>query len=348
MREPSPFESPEQFRVAFERQLASLLSEFDELGVYILVLANACLDRPLWANLSESLKDKFHYLAREIAENHQEGLLLDDADDDLLVFRRLMETGFDNLQATSFRTVGPWELQFNQLRSFRPPRMSGRPTEGISAPFNPDGFHFNKPFLRKEIFWQGWLAGRDCALLYNKFPFVELHGLLVPEPRKERSQLLSEEDNDYLWRLTELLDRTLPGVGFGYNSYGAGASVNHLHFQMFLRGEPLPVASDNWQHNGGDVPYPARCHRFDSPRETWQMITSLHRQQITYNLVYLPGVVYCLPRARHGLSQPAGWSGGFAWYEMAGGVTLFDEGLFNELERLQVDEALTQISLPAV
>ncbi|OOZ36146.1 hypothetical protein [Solemya velesiana gill symbiont] len=155
----SPFESPVEFRLNFERQLASLLTDFDELGVYILVLANAGFDSALWERLADPLQEKYRYLAQSMIERQQQGLLLDDAEDDLQVFRCLMTLGFDNHQNTVFRQAGPWEVQFNQLRSFRPPRMTGKKTEGVSAPFDPDGFHFNKPFLRKEVFWHGWLAG---------------------------------------------------------------------------------------------------------------------------------------------------------------------------------------------
>ncbi|OOZ36145.1 hypothetical protein BOW51_08600 [Solemya velesiana gill symbiont] len=100
---------------------------------------------------------------------------------------------------------------------------------------------------------------------------------------------MTEEDNEYIWHVTRLLGETLPGVGFGYNSYGAGASVNHLHFQMFLRDKPLPVAHERWQHNGGGEVYPAQCYRFDSPDTAWKILAALHQVETTYNLVYLPG-----------------------------------------------------------
>ena len=195
-------------------------------------------------------------------------LILDDAEDDLQVFRRLLAVGFGESLVKVCRRAGPWELQFNPLRSFRPPRMTQKVIPHISAPYDAVGFNFNKPFLRKEILWQGWLCGRDAALFYNKFPFVDLHGLLVPEPRAGLSQLLRQQDNEYLWQLTETLARTLPGVGFGYNSLGACASVNHLHFQMFQRARALPVASPDWRHNGGDREYPLSCWSFSKRTTT--------------------------------------------------------------------------------
>ena len=287
----TPFNSTALLRETFERQLDQLLTDYDELGVFILVLANAGYDAVIWDDLHKHLEEKYDYLMQSIREHDEKGLVLDDAEDDLMVFRKLMALGFENLKPTRFRNVGHWELQFNRLRSFRPPRMTQAVAEGISAPFNPEGFHFNKPFLRKETFWHGGLEGREISLLYNKFPFVDMHGLLVPEPHAERPQLLTQKDNEYLWSVSETLGGYLPGAGFGYNSYGAGASVNHLHFQMFLREQPLPVADPCWQHNGGDEAYAANCYRFDDAASAWQMIETLHRQEVSYNLVYLPGVV---------------------------------------------------------
>jgi len=341
----TPFASPALFRKTFERKLDALLTDDDALGVYILVLANAAYDPVIWAHLSRRLAEKFDSLSQSMREHEAQGLLLGAAEDDLAVFRRLTEVGFEHLQTTCFRKLGPWELQFNQLRSFRPPRMTHAVAEGVFAPFNPDGFHFNKPFLRKETFWHGELRGRTCTLLYNKFPFVELHGLLVPEPQAQRPQFLSRQDNEYLWSLSEMLGESLPGVGFGYNSYGAGASVNHLHFQMFLRERALPVADPCWQHNGGQQSYPAHCYRFDHAGAAWQLIEQLHRRELSYNLIYLPGVIYCLPRRKQGSFGAVPWSGGFAWYEMAGGFTTFDEDAFTHLQQEQLSGALAQISL---
>ena len=342
-----PFSSTENFRNAFESGLKSLLHEYDELGVYILVLANATFDRLIWDQLAMPLERKFAQLVVDYKKRNLSPLMLDpdDSKDDLEVFRQLLAIRFDQLSTTELRHCGHWELQFNQLRSFRPPRMSGKKIEGISAPFDQDGFHFNKPFLRKEIFWRGWLSGRNSVLLYNKFPFVELHGILVPEPKERRSQLLQRDDNEYLWRVTETLAKTLPGMGFGYNSYGAFASVNHLHFQMFIRENPLPISRQEWKHNGGVEPYPAACHCFDNADSTWRYISKLHESQIPYNLIYLPGKVYCLPRLSQGEYPNPDWTRGFAWYEMAGGFTTFSRDNYRNLNGGTLQQELAAVSV---
>ncbi|MCP3663866.1 MAG: hypothetical protein GY696_15470 [Gammaproteobacteria bacterium] len=342
---PLPFDSVDDLRQCYVSGLERLLNEYEELGAFILVLANAGFDNRIQELLDAPLRKKFSRLHQSLIKQESMGVMLDDAVDDLAVFRQLIEIGFDQLEPACFRQVGPWELQLNPLRGLRPARMSGQSVEGVSAPFDPDGFNFNKPFLRKEIFWEGDLLGRRSSLLYNKFPFIEMHALLVPEPTKGRSQLLNECDHAYLWDLVARLERKLPGVGFGYNSYGAFASVNHLHFQLFVRKKPLPVTRPQWQHNGGYASYPVGCLVFDSPESSWQVIDRLHRNNISYNLLYLPGKLYCFPRRRQGEYQGVAWSGGFAWYELAGGFTLTSKLEFLALNEAKLSALLGNVSL---
>lgn len=327
----SPFNSTDGLRAAFLSGLESLLQD-DGLGAYILVLANASFDAEILDVLRAPLRERFHQHAERCREVLAEGHEPPDAPDDLLVFLKLLALGPEAIGPTEFRAAGPWEVQFNMLRAFRPRRMSSKLGGGSQMAFDPDGFHFNKPFLRKEAFWSGRLQGRQVDLLYNKFPFVELHGLLVPEREAGRAQFLSRRYHHYIWQLTTELAAGLPGVGFGYNSYGACASVNHLHFQMFVRGQGLPLTAGRWSHNGGGEDYPAPCALFDRAAEAWRYLDHLHREEVPYNLIYLPGRVYCLPRARQGNYEPAHWNGGFAWYEMAGGAVAFNRPDFEQLE----------------
>ncbi|MCB1858005.1 MAG: hypothetical protein KDI63_07025 [Gammaproteobacteria bacterium] len=316
----SIFSSRVAFEEAFKTGLSDLLAGYNELGVFILVLANARFDHQSWERLAHQLEARYRLLSSDL-RRHPRWFGLDDAKDDLQVFRRIMEIGLDGISPPECRRVGPWELQFNQLRGFRPPRMTQVETTGIRAPFDQRRFHFNKPFLRKEIMWQGGLFGRNGAIYYNKFPFVPLHALLVPEPKSRHPQYLQAADHDYIWRLVNSLCRTLPCVGFGYNSFGAFASINHLHFQMFQCQRPLPLTDGCWEHNGGNQPYPVRCRRFGSVDESWRYIDSLHRARSSYNLIYLPDTVYCIPRKSQGSYVHSGWTEGFAWHEMGGSFT---------------------------
>jgi hypothetical protein len=335
-----PFVSTLAFRRAFASGLERLLEDEWGFGPFILVLANATFDPSVHKRLRHVLARRFGELAERCRRSFAAGRQPDEPEDDLSVFLRLMAIGFDHIEHGRWRGLGPWEVQFNQVRSLRPRRASGDRPTGIQAPFDPSGFHFNRSFLRKEAFWTGSLAGVESDLLFNKFPFVELHALLVPERRRCEPQYLTRERHRHVWELADRLGPPLPGVGFAYNSYGANASVNHLHFQMFVRERPLPLALDRWRHNGGTEPYPACCERYFDVGAAWARIADLHGSGISYNLVYLPGQVFCLPRRRQRTYEPPLWSGGQAWYELAGGVVAYNADDFASLSAPAIEDAL--------
>jgi hypothetical protein len=341
----SPFLSLELFRKVFSNGLRRLLAAPD-LGGYILAHANAAFDEQLLAALHPELRSSYNQLAKQCREALHAGREVEGAADDMLVFLKLMAIGFDGVQVTRFRSLDDWELQFNHLRAFRPSRITSETVSGIRRPFDPAGFHFNKPFLRQEAIWAGELLGETVELLYNKFPFVPLHGLLVPDRQAQWPQLLTRRYHDYAWRLCETLGEGLPGWGVGYNSYGAHASVNHLHFQTFVCDTPLPITRDVWAHQGGARPYPLRCEVFTSMEEAWRRIESLHQVACSYNLIYLPGRLYCLPRRPQGTYPMADWSSGFAWYEVAGGFTTANAEAFESLDDATIAWEMAKLNLP--
>ncbi len=340
----APFSSVDRFRQVFASGLRALLQD-PGLGGYILVHANAGFDAALMGDLRWDLLRAFQQLAQTCREAFRSGREIGGGADDVSVFLKLMAIGFEGVQATRFRALGDWELQFNHLRAFRPSRMTGERTGGISRPFDPDGFHFNKPFLSRERFWSGELLGESVHLLYNKFPFVPLHGLLVPQPAAQRPQLLNRRHHEYVWRVCETLGGSLPGFGVGYNSYGAYASVNHLHFQTFVRETPLPIAREIWVHRGGGRPYPVNCEHYTSAKEAWQRIEALHATANSYNLIYLPGSLYCVPRRAQGTYESASWSGGFAWYELAGGFVTPSSDAYASLDAGTITRELAKLEL---
>ena len=324
------FASPESLRHAFEEGLGRLL-ERDTLGPFILATANASFDPDLWSTLRPALEKRFRELSADYRLRLKGGGTIKDGDEDLTVFLKLAFLGFNALEPTRFRKAGPWEVQFNPLRAFRPQRMSAQAVDSIRKPFNPDGFHFNKPFMEKEILWEGNLDGTEAALYYNKYPFVARHGLLVPERHQHYPQFLTRRLHHFAWEQTARLGKTLPGVGLGYNAYGAGASVNHLHLQLFVSNTRLPVAEPRFLHNGGDEPYPAHCLVLDDEAKSWDEIDGLHRSGTAYNLIYLPGRAYLLPRRTQGSFTLPEWCGTCAWYEMAGGMVTSNRELFDAL-----------------
>ena len=403
---PALYRDEAVLRQTFAEGLERMLAHHPGLGVFILVLANANHDARPYPLLSEALAARFARLAQAMRETLAAGRQPADAPDDVLVFLKLMALGLDALPPTASRDSGNFRLQFNLLRALRPPRMAdarverlfqpfdpdgfhfNRPflklmalgldalpptasrdsgnfrlqfnllralrpprmadarVERLFQPFDPDGFHFNRPFLRKEVLWEGGLLGRDARLLYNKFPFARLHGLLVIEPEALHPQYLAHDEHQLVWALCERAGTALPGIGFGYNSYGAYASVNHQHFQQFCL-EPdqaYPVEAAHWRHNGGGRDYPLPCRCFRDPDAAWRAIADLHQANRAYNLLYRPGRLYLMPRRFQGHYVHSAWTGGFAWAELAGAVTTFNAEDFESLDDAAIRAELARMA----
>jgi hypothetical protein len=306
-----------------------MLASHQGLGVYILVLANAAYDATFWKQLAPALSGRHAELAAAMIETLRRGQRLDEPDDDVLVFLKLNAIGFDNLSVMESRRTGSWEMMFNPIRALRPPRSSGMKFESLLRPFDPTGFHFNKPFLAREIFWEGGLAGKSARVLYNKFPFARLHGLLVPEPLCRMPQYLTPELHGWAWDICA--QTGVRGFCLGYNSHGAGASVNHLHFQSFAKASPLPVQATHFDHNGGSQPYPLPCKRFTNAEAAWIELDRLHQLNTPYNLLYSKGCLHLVARVPQDSCALTDPCRGYGWSEMAGAVTLFSRQDFDGL-----------------
>lgn len=331
-----PFESARRYRATFADGLARMLDAHDGLGVYILVLANAAYEPALWEVLHEPLRARHARHAADLAS----GAVTADAPDDVAVFRKLDALGFDAVHAGHARTAGDFEIQFNPLRALRPPRASHARLEDIALPFDAAGFHFDKPFLEREVLGSGELAGRATDVLYNKFPFAPLHALVVPERGTRRAQWLTRADHDWAWALANTLP--LPGIGVAYNSLGALASVNHLHFQWFVRETPLPVE----RRADAGLPWPAHVLPCADAEHAWEAIAALHAARTPYNLLYRAGRMWLFARRPQGELAPAPWHSGCAWLEMAGVVSVYTEADFTRLDARDIAAELASATAP--
>lgn len=342
MNQQNLFAGEDNFSSTFINGLEQML-ESDELGAFILVLANASFDKPVYDSLVVRLEQRFVFWQQRFKED--DGIHNSFAPDDVAVFERLMQTGFDNLQLTRKRMAGIWQLQFNQLRSFRPPRNADSRFNSIFKEFEVDGFHFNKPFLQKEVLWEGVVREQSLRLLYNKFPFAPLHGLLVINPQENRPQQLTRVDHEFIWEWLESLDGALP-MAVAFNSLGAYSSVNHQHFQTFVSRRKLPVELGCWRHNGGTQGYPLSCRRFISHADGWEHIQRLHQSDLPYNLMYRAGEMYLVGRRFQGSYEHADWTGGFAWAESMGAVTLVTENDFETLDETMITSEMKKLFQP--
>jgi ATP adenylyltransferase/5',5'''-P-1,P-4-tetraphosphate phosphorylase II len=332
------FASTAALEQGFADGLAAMLEAHRGLGVYILVLANAAYDKTLWAQLAPALAARHGELATAVTETLRGGKKLTEPDDDVLVFLKLNTIGLEHLGAMEGRRAGAWDVMFNPIRALRPPRISGQKFEGLLRHFDPAGFHFNKPFLAREVLWEGELAGKPARLLYNKFPFARLHGLLVPEPLRETPQYLTPELHGWAWEVCA--QSGVPGLCLGYNSYGAGASVNHLHFQSFVQANPLPVQDTRFVHNGGAEPYALPCQRFTEPVEAWLELDRLHQENTPYNLIYSRDCLHLVTRVPQDSDKLSTQSRGYGWSEMAGALTVFSREAYEGLGTTEFEAEL--------
>ena len=313
------FNSSSEYKNTFNKGLIKLAQD-GGLGTFILAMANATFDREIYQETKTLLQTNFVKLQSKYVACFSQGKKVNEVDEDLLVFLKIICVGFDKLQTTVFRDESDWELQFNHVRGFRPNRITQQQIDNLFLNFSVSGFNFNKPFLAKERLWEGEYKNKQLSLYYNKYPFAHYHTLLVPEREKQLPQFLELTQHNMMWEFLESIAENMKGVGVGYNSRGAFSSVNHLHFQLFIREKELPVTAKKWLHNGGDEDYPTACHVFTSVKESGQFIEHLHKTNSAYNVLYFPGRMYCFPRKMQGSYTHAEWTPGFSWYELAGGI----------------------------
>jgi len=325
-------------------KLKDMLSP-EQLGAHILVLANSIQDEGLRSELHGALITN----EKQLNDNIHNGVLLS-APDDLDVFRQLAETGTSRVPSWKKNQVGVWEVMSNPFRALRPSRASREKITAIWQRFDAEKFNFNKAFLEPEILWQGgWKSpGRRCfdlKVLYNKFPIIPYHLIIVPDPDRQFSQFLTGDYHDMIWCLVAETGQNLPGFGAGYNSLGACASVNHLHFHGFIQDGLLPVELDQWTHNGGDTEYPMRCITCADKGRAWEIIREMNQKNESYNILYRPQRCYVIPRKRQGDDTICEEVSGAGWTEQCGIFVAGSRELMERFTEKGINENLKSLSM---
>ena len=340
---PAPvFQSSDQFRQHFIRQLHTIADEA-EIGVFILVLANAISKPEIFASLKDTLTARFQFIKKHLTTVKTRSMNAIPADD-LEVFKALGELDFSSLPLASKKTLGHWQLQFNALRSFRPVRTSQQKVCALFQPFDDNSFHFNKPFLAREKLWQGVLAGTQTRILYNKFPFADYHALLVLNPEARKPQFLEQQDCLLTQEILEEM-RALDGIGMAYNSLGAYASVNHQHWHLFLSENDYPVESALWKHNNGPENYPVGVDCFHSLSEAWPVIDKYQQLQHSFNLFARPHRTYLVRRRKQGDYLHSEWTSGYAWSEMMGNIVTTRAHDYRNLNARTIEQEFQRLKL---
>lgn len=336
-----------QFKSLFVNKLKNMLSA-DELGAFILVLANSQQDAFLKRELSNDIEKTF----LELKENFLNGKL-NATQDDIDVFKKLLEIDINAISEWQSKKEGDWQVVYNSMRQLRPTRASTQILESIKQDFDETKFHFNKPFLKPEILWEGSYKNienksKKLRVLYNKFPFSDYHLLIVVSPEKNSSQLLDRESHLAIHSLVNETGKCFPGFGVGFNSLAAGASVNHLHFQGFIRQQEFPIEGAHWAHNGGESLYPLKVRGIADSDSSWKYIKKLIDQDIAFNCVYRVNICYIVTRKYQGTTLLPDWLAGAGWLDVAGVLTVSDDNTYESIEGQSITEALTLLSIDSL
>ena len=96
------FSSFETYQKTFNEGLVKLAKD-EGLGTFILAMANATFDEAIYSSTKEILRSNFLKLKTKYNDALSQGKRINEVDEDLLVFLKMMCVGFDNLQMTEFR-----------------------------------------------------------------------------------------------------------------------------------------------------------------------------------------------------------------------------------------------------
>ncbi len=327
-----------QFKKLFVNKLKDMLSD-DELGAFILVLANSHQDEFLNNELKDDLRKTFVALKERFLTGK-----LNATQDDIDVFRQLLDLELDDVPVWHSKNIGDWEIVCNAMRKLRPARSSSEVLSSIKQPYDEARFHFNKPFLKPEILWEGEYNGFNSRVLFNKFPFSDYHLLIVPAPERNSSQLLTQEMHQYAFSLAEEMSEVLPGFGIGFNSLAAGASVNHFHFQGFIRERKFSIEKDCWSFNAGSIDYPLFVKGFLDEAASWRYIEELTENDEAFNCLYRKNICYVVPRKYQGTVVLPEWLSGAGWIDVVGSIAVSDEKTFRSVDGGFVEKALVLLS----
>ena len=75
------------------------------------------------------------------------------------------------------------------------------------------------------------------------------------------------------------------------------------------------------------------------------MIAQLHDANMTYTLIYRPGLMYIIPRRFQGQFEFADWMTGMGWADVAGEVTAYTREDYGRIDRAELENQLRRAKL---
>ncbi|CAG9782578.1 unnamed protein product [Diatraea saccharalis] len=201
----------------------------------------------------------------------------------------------DNLRE---KAVDRYLIQLN------PDRCSNRRTpehiEAICQPFNKDKFNFTKVSQEEIIMSIRDIDDSISTILVNVSPISQYHSLLCPSVNNCLPQVVTEESLNLAMKLMQIVNSRVFRIGF--NSLCALASVNHLHYHLFIEKHELPVEDGKCIHINGPVfclyeyPVPAFCFQLQQDDCTYKVANDVYKllqyflsKEIAHNIFMTKG-----------------------------------------------------------
>ncbi|KAL7734052.1 hypothetical protein ACLKA6_011737 [Drosophila palustris] len=178
-----------------------------------------------------------------------------------------------------------FHVELNADRSLK--RRAPQTIESMRPAFKTNHFNFNKVNDLEVILTIDDIKDKvEVQMIINKSPLTKYHTVCCPDVKKNLVQRVTASSLSFCINFMRNIDD--PDMRMGYNSPGALASVNHLHFHLLNLPQELYIDNVDLQELAGgyayrlrkDSPTEALCFVFpakDDEQQVLEKISAIHR-----------------------------------------------------------------------
>lgn len=205
--------------------------------------------------------------------------------------------------------IQQWKLldgQYKFLTQLNVNRSENRrkPEEitSMSQPFNPERFHFNK-ISNEEILFDIECGDGNNVIAINISPIERYHCLFIPQRLQNLPQIATKKSVQNILEL--IMMSNSKNIRAIFNSLGAFASVNHLHWHLYYLEHRMPLENIVLENIAGspvylllDFPSKGFCVKFSSLKNkivsnltnwVFLIINYLQNENIAHNVYITRG-----------------------------------------------------------
>lgn len=178
-----------------------------------------------------------------------------------------------------------FHVELNSDRSLK--RRAPQTLESMRPAFKPNHFNFNKVDDLEVLLTIDDTKDRvEIQMIINKSPLTKYHSVVCPDVKRNLVQRVTSSALSFCINFLRNIDD--PDMRMGYNSPGALASVNHLHFHLLHMPQDLYIDNVDLQELAGGYVYRLRkesateaiCFVFpakDNEEQVLEKVSTIHR-----------------------------------------------------------------------